>query len=256
MDNQQEQQQQDFVEKINSIEKKLGNNKFQEQIEELKKQITEHENKATIHQETKNSLEKTITQLNDTIHQHLDTITKLQTQIDNNTDKETIHSLEKQLDVQKNEILQLNETIQPLKISIDDITKSKTIAEDELQKLQTHYADFQNNFNKFNETHQESIHKLEEQQNLIKSLEDNSSVKNNEIEKLEEENNFLKNELNDYKSNYTALKQQLEDQFESFKQQFLEEHTVSRNINITPTYNPTHGRRVVQKSTRNMPKKN
>lgn len=218
----------EFLEKINSTEKKLGNNKFQEQIEELKKKVIDYEHKTTQDKETNVNLQKNINELNITIRQHLDNIQKLETQIANNTDKETINNLEKQLNVKNSEITQLNESIQHLNISINDITKSKTTIEDDLQKHLAHYSEFQSNFNKFNETHQESVHKLEELQTHVKSLEDNLSVKNNEIEKLEEENNFLKNELNDYKSNYTTLQNQLEERFETFKQEFLTEHTVSQ----------------------------
>uniref|UniRef100_A0A6C0DWF9 Uncharacterized protein n=1 Tax=viral metagenome TaxID=1070528 RepID=A0A6C0DWF9_9ZZZZ len=216
----------EFLEKINSTEKKLGNNKFQEQIEELKKKLVDYDHKATQDKEINANLQKNINELNNTICQLHDNIKELETQIANNTDKETINNFEKQLDVKNSEITQLNQSIQHLNISINDITKSKTTIEDELQKHLTHYSEFQTNFNQFNETHQETINKLQEAQNSIKSLEDNLSVKNNEIEKLEEENNFLKNELNDYKSNYVTLQTQLEERFETFKQEFLSEHTI------------------------------
>lgn len=228
-----ENEQQDFVEKINSTEKKLGNNKFQEQIEKLKKEIEEYENKTKIDKETNDNLQKKIDELQDNINHHNETINKLQTQIADNTNKDKIELLERQLDLKDGKIAELNETIQRLNISIDDITKSKTIVEDELQKLQTHYTDFQSNFNKFNEIHENSIHKIEEQQNHIKSLQDNISINNNEIQKLEDENNFLKNELDKFKSNYTNLEMELEERFESLKQEFLEKNTtIIPNISI------------------------
>ena len=48
----------EFLEKINSTEKKLGNNKFQEQIEELKKQLVDYEHKTTQDKETNDNLQK------------------------------------------------------------------------------------------------------------------------------------------------------------------------------------------------------
>lgn len=233
----------EFLEKINSTEKKLGNNKFQEQIEELKKQIVDYENKATQDKKTNENLQIKIDELNNSINLHLDNIKELETKIADDTDKKKIDMLERHIDLKDGEVARLHETIQHLNISIDDITKSKKTIEDELEKHLVHYSEFQNNFNKFNETYQESIQKLEELQTHIKSLEDNLSVKNNEIEKLEEENNFLKNELNDYKSNYITLQNQLEEKFEIFKQEFLEKHSPQpKAVNTaTPIVNSRRG---------------
>lgn len=234
----------EFLENVNSTEKKLGNNKFQEQIKDLKKQLHDYEHKTTQDKETIDLLQNKINELNKTINCHLDNIKELQTQNENNTDKETIDNLGKQLDIKNSEITHLNQTIQTLNISIDDITKSKTSIEDELQKHHTHYSEFQTNFNKFNETHQESIQKLEELQNLVKTLEDNLSVKNNEIDTLKEENNFLKNELDNYKSNYVTLQQELETRFETLKNDFLEKQAVNEppltsNVLARPRRGPT-----------------
>ena len=193
----------DFLNKINSTEKIMGHNKFQQKIEELenelniyKKYNTEQDMKINLFKKTISNLQMQLQEKSNQMNQnseisiYVDKITDLTENLKSKTDENNtlLHKiviLEKDLEYKNIDLSKIKDEYFTSIDKLALLNQSYTTLE---LKYQSHVNDIQNN--------KITIHNLEKQLNL------ETTIKSN----LESELSLLKKEVSEYRNNINNIK--------------------------------------------------
>lgn len=216
---------QEFLEQVNSTQKKLGHNKLQFQIDELQAEI-ERLKRGDVEKEMKLTLfKKNISTLQTQSQQRLEEITRLKDLLDNNPQVIESKSIQAQLDDTINQKKELQSIIDEKESAISIQSKKNDELNSKNIELESKNSSLQNELDTI-KAHLDTLTKdYNDSQNKITELESQVHLKTNNSDSIINELEELRKELITYKSNNQDLQDQLklkEDQQSSLNIQLQE----------------------------------
>jgi len=194
-----------FLNKINSSQKIIGHNKFQQKIEDLERELdiykkynTEQDMKINLFKKTISNLQTQLQEKSNQINSNQNTETIIYT--------EQINTLTSNLSLKSQENVKLLERLHLLEMEIEyknaDFEKIKNeyiLTLDKMSDLKQLYSSLDSNY-------QSQVNDIQRNKNIIKELENKLNLEATIKNKLETELSLLKTEVSEYRNNINNIK--------------------------------------------------
>ncbi len=214
-----EQETNDFINKLNSTPKYLGHNKLQIQIDELEKVIEKYKQSERENEIKMNLFKKTITTLQSQLQEKSAQISRLETcHIDPQYEKQIV-DLNQVINEKKSEIININELLNNSKTEIDYLKRSFDDMKIERDTCINQLDDIRQRYASLETSHQRQAVQLQMNTEIISKLQNQIGFEETLKRDIEVEMENMKSELVKYRTDIKNMSIEKDAEIDSLKKQ-------------------------------------